>query len=116
MYTQFCEKYRKWARITKATMRISHKPGDAMQVNWAGDPLWITDKVTGEMYPGYLFVAVLPCSWYTYAEVCGDTKSENWLLCHVHAFHYHCRDHYAGTEARHTAAENTVNTLEYEKV
>ncbi|MBR3015486.1 MAG: IS21 family transposase [Clostridia bacterium] len=88
MYTQFCEKYRKWARITKATMRISHKPGDAMQVDWAGDPLWITDKVTGEMYPGYLFVAVLPCSWYTYAEVCGDTKSENWLLCHVHAFHY----------------------------
>ena len=29
MYTQFCEKYRRWARVTKATMRISHKPGDA---------------------------------------------------------------------------------------
>ena len=27
MYTQFCEKYRQWARITKATMRIQHKPG-----------------------------------------------------------------------------------------
>lgn len=26
MYTQFCEKYRQWARITKATMRIQHKP------------------------------------------------------------------------------------------
>ena len=87
-YTQFCEKYRKWARITKATMRISHKPGDAMQVDWAGDPLWITDKVTGNLFPGYIFVAVLPCSWYTYAEVCGDMKSENWLLCHVHAFNY----------------------------
>ena len=24
MYTQFCEKYRQWARITKATMRIQH--------------------------------------------------------------------------------------------
>lgn len=34
MYTQFCEKYRQWARITKATMRIQHKPGDAMQVDW----------------------------------------------------------------------------------
>ncbi len=88
MYTQFCEKYRKWARITKATMRISHKPGDAMQVDWAGDPLWITDQVTGERFPGYIFVAVLPCSWYTYAEVCSDMKSENWLLCHVHAFSY----------------------------
>lgn len=36
MYTQFCDKYRKWARLTKATMRITHKPGDAMQVDWAG--------------------------------------------------------------------------------
>ena len=47
-YTQYCEKYRRWARVTKATMRITHKPGDAMQVDWAGDPLYITDSVTGE--------------------------------------------------------------------
>ena len=88
MYTQFCEKYRRWARVTKATMRITHKPGDAMQVDWAGDPLFITDSVTGELSPAYIFVAVLPCSWYTYAEVCDDTKQENWLLCHVHAYAY----------------------------
>lgn len=36
MYTQYCEKYRQWARVTKATMRIQHKPGDAMEVDWAG--------------------------------------------------------------------------------
>ena len=86
MYTQYCEKYRRWARVTKATMRITHKPGDAVQVDWAGDPLYITDSVTGEVEPAYIFVAVLPCSWYTYAEVCSDMKTENWLLCHVHAF------------------------------
>ena len=88
MYTQFCEKYRHWARVTKATMRITHKPGDAVQVDWAVDPLYITDSVTGEVEPAYIFVAVLPCSWYTYAEVCSDMKTENWLLCHVHAFNY----------------------------
>ena len=88
MYTQFCEKYRRWARITKATMRITHKPGDAMQVDWAGDPLLITDPVTGELSPAYIFVAVLPCSFFTYAEACEDMKQENWLLCHVHAFNY----------------------------
>lgn len=89
MYTQFGDKYRRWARITKATMRITHKPGDAMQVDWAGDPLYITDPVTGEEDPAYVFVAVLPCSWYTYAEPCTDMKSENWLLCHAHAFEYY---------------------------
>ena len=35
-YTQFCEKYRRWARATKATMRITHKPGDAMQQHQSG--------------------------------------------------------------------------------
>ena len=89
MYTQFCEKYRQWARVTKATMRITHKPGDAMQVDWAGDPLYIVDPVTGEEFPAYIFVAVLPCSWKTYAEPCLDMKSENWLLCHVHAYNYY---------------------------
>lgn len=88
MYTQFCEKYRRWARITKATMRIAHKPGDAMQVDWAGNTLPIYDSVTGEVFKAYLFIAVLPCSCYTYAELCSDMKLENWLLCHVHAYSY----------------------------
>ena len=57
-YTQFGEKYRRWARVTKATMRITHKPGDAVQVDWAGDPLYITDSVTGEQLPAYIFIAV----------------------------------------------------------
>ena len=35
MYTQFCEHYRSWAGKNKATMRIHHKPGDAMMVDWA---------------------------------------------------------------------------------
>lgn len=88
MFTQFGEKYRKWARVTKATMRIQHKPGDAIEVDWAGDTIPIFDSVTGEQSKAYLFVAVLPCSYYAYAEVCGDKQTENWLNCHVHAFNY----------------------------
>ena len=87
-YTQFCDIYRAWARKSKATMRIKHKPGDAMEVDWAGGTLPITDPVTGTSEPAYLFVAVLPCSCYAYAELCSDMKSENWLLCHVHAYEY----------------------------
>lgn len=86
MSTQFGDKYRRWARVTKATMRIQHKPGDAVQVDWAGDTLPVYNPVTGEQSPAYLFVAVLPCSRYTYAEACEDMKTENWLNCHVHAF------------------------------
>lgn len=86
--TQFGEKYRKWARATKATMRIQHKPGDAMEVDWAGDTIPYYDPVTGEESKAYLFIAVLPCSCYVYAEACSDMKTENWLQCHVNAYRY----------------------------
>ena len=88
MHTQFNEKYRRWAQITKATMRISHKPGEAMQVDWAGNTIPVYDSVTGESSPAYLFVGVLPCSCFVYVEACSDMRSENWLACHVHAFNY----------------------------
>ena len=87
MYSQFCDKYRQWARISKATMRIQHKPGDVMQVDWAGETIPIYDQAGGET-PAYIFVAVLPCSCYAYVEACPDMRSESWLLCHVHAYSY----------------------------
>ena len=88
MYSQFCDKYRRWARVTKATMRIKHKPGEVMQVDWAGTTIQYQDPVTGENYDAYIFAAVLPCSCYAYVEACEDMKSTNWLLCHVHAYEY----------------------------
>lgn len=88
MYTQFCEHYRSWAGKNKATMRIHHKPGDAMMVDWAGGTLTITDSYTGIQTEGYLFVAALPCSGYVYVELCSDMKIENWLACHTNAYSF----------------------------
>lgn len=88
MYSYFCEKYGRWANVTKATMRIQHKPGNTMEVDWAGATLDIHDPVTGEVSKAYLFVAVLPCSCFTYAEACDDMKLENWISCHIHAYNY----------------------------
>lgn len=88
MYSQFCDKYRHWARLTKATMRIQHKPGDAMQVDWAGTTIPLYDKYTGDISDVYLFVAVLPCSCKAYVEPCENMKSECWLACHAHAYSY----------------------------
>lgn len=88
MYSQFCDKYRHWARLTKATMRIQHKPGDAMQVDWAGTTIPLYDKYTNDIADVYLFVAVLPCSCKAYVEPCENMKSECWLTCHAHAYSY----------------------------
>lgn len=88
MYSQFCDKYRDWARVTKATMRINHKPGDVMQVDWAGSTIEYQDSITGDIYEAYIFAAVLPCSCIAYAQACDDMQTNNWLDCHVNAFNY----------------------------
>jgi len=88
MSTQFCDKYRRWAKSTKATMRIKHKPGNSIMVDWAGNTLDIHDSVTGDIIPAYMFVSVLPCSCYAYVEPCLDMKSESWIVCHVNMYGY----------------------------
>ena len=88
MSTQFYDKYSKWARTTKATMRIKHKPGNVIMVDWAGKTLNIYDSVTGETVEAYLFVSVLPCSCYAYVEPCLDMKSGTWIACHVNMYNY----------------------------
>lgn len=42
MYSQFRRYYINYAQKTKATMRLKRKPGELMEVDWAGDPLFIT--------------------------------------------------------------------------
>lgn len=76
MYSQFCDKYRHWARLTKTTMRIQHHPGNTMQVDWTGATIPLHAKYTGNISYVYLFVVVLPCSCKAYVEPCENMKRE----------------------------------------
>lgn len=88
MYSQFCYHYQQYSEKTRATMHIPRKPGDKIEVDWAGTKLYITDRDTGEAIPAYLFVGVLPFSMYAYAEACSAMDLENWINVHVHMFQY----------------------------
>lgn len=55
-------------------MHVDHKPGDTMQVYWAGQTGENIDTDTGEIIPVYLFAAVLPYSGYAYTEGFLDMK------------------------------------------
>jgi transposase len=87
-YSSFCENYRKWMKITGATMRIPRKPVGSIEVDWAGDKMEFFDQVTAEAYPAYLFVAVLPFSSYFYVEAFPDMTLESWIDGHVAAFEF----------------------------
>lgn len=88
MYSQFCRYYRKYANTTKATMRIKRKPGEILEVDWAGKTCFIIDNVTGELIPAYIFVATLSCSQYAYVEAFLSMDMESWINAHVNAFSY----------------------------
>ena len=88
MYTQFCHHYQEYAAKTKATLRIHHKPGDRMEVDWAGDTAFIQDNITGKPIPVYVFVAVLPCSGYAYVEGFFSRGLESWINAHVNAYQF----------------------------
>lgn len=86
--TQFNKYYADFVHKTKATMRLEHKPGETMQVDWAGQTAHIVDTDTGELLDAYLFVAVLPYSGYAYAEVFLDMKQDAWITAHVNAYRF----------------------------
>lgn len=88
MYTQFCKYYREWAGRTQATMHIHHKPGEKMEVDWAGTTMALKDNITGGNIPVYVFVAVLPCSGYAYVEGFLSMEQESWVSAHVNAYRH----------------------------
>lgn len=85
-YTQYCNYYRKFAATTKATMHIKRKPGEQLEVDWAGQTASIVDRDTGELIPVYVFVAALSSSQYAYVEGFLSQSQESWIAAHVNAF------------------------------
>ncbi len=51
---------------TKAVGHVEHYAGDQMYIDFARDRLEVTDEFTGNPRQVDVFVAILPCSHYTY--------------------------------------------------
>ena len=85
-YSQFCNYLNRYFETYKATMHFEHKIAERIEVDWTGATVPIIDELTGEASKGYMFVATLPYSQYSYAEVMSDMKQENWINAHVHMF------------------------------
>ena len=86
--TQFKKYYREYAVQTKATMHLLRKPGELMEVDWAGQTAAMIDDTTGEVIDAYVFVAVLPYSEYGYVEAFLNQAQPSWIAGHVNAYEY----------------------------
>jgi transposase len=87
-YSQFCELYRGWKKKLFPSMRQTHKAGEKMFVDYAGQKAAYYEAAKGEMHEAPIFVAVLGASSYTYAEAQDSEGKQNWLMGHVRALEY----------------------------
>ncbi|MCK9445231.1 MAG: IS21 family transposase [Tissierellaceae bacterium] len=88
MYSQFCYYIQKDEEKRRATMHIKRKPGEQIEVDWAGDPAHIIDPDTGEITKAWLFVGVMTYSQYTYVEAFMNEQQKAWITAHIHMYEF----------------------------
>ena len=85
----FGMKLRQFMLQTNAIGHVEHRAGDQMYIDFAGDRLEIVDESTAEVRKVEVFVAILPCSHYTYCEAVWSQKKEDLIKACENAFHFY---------------------------
>jgi len=84
-YSWFCQGYRRWAGKLDLVMRQSHRAGEKLFVDDAGQTMPVVDRHSGEVHDSEIFIAVLGASNYTYAEATWTQRLPDWIGSHVRA-------------------------------
>jgi transposase len=83
-YSQFTWHYRQWGKRNSASGKLVHLAGEKLFVDFCGKKLHYVDRHTGEQVAVEVFVAVLPCSQYTYVRAVASQKREDFISCLVY--------------------------------
>ena len=78
-YSQFCHHYAQWQKQQKVSMRMEHKAGDKLFVDFTGKKLSTICPKTGEVIEYEVFVAVLGASQLSYIEAVPSQKKPDWI-------------------------------------
>ena len=88
LYSNFKRAVRRYRYQARAVGHVEHMAGDQMYVDYAGDKLEIVDAETGEVRSVEVFVAILPCSHYTYCEAVWSQRKEDLIAACENALHF----------------------------
>ena len=90
-YSRFCDHLASNKRKSAATMHFEHKPGERVQIDFAGKALNYIDRSTGELIWCPVLVCVLPYSGYAYVEALPNASQE-----HLFPALGRCMSHFGG--------------------
>lgn len=85
-YSPFAAPYRAYRQQVDVELRKVYRPGDPCPGDYAGDPLRVIDRKTGEIPSGWLLVATLADSHFPFLDLHRDPTRASWLDGHRRAF------------------------------
>ena len=80
-YTQFGLHFRKWLGKMTPGGKLTHKAGEKLYIDFCGKKLTYVNGANGEPVPVEVFVAILPCSQYTFVKAVHSQKKEDVISC-----------------------------------
>jgi transposase len=87
--SQFNHYFAIWKKQANPTMRMEHKVGDKMYVDYTGEKLHFIDPESGEVCNVEVFVSVLGASQLTYVEAVMSQQNEDFIGACENALHYY---------------------------
>ena len=86
--SQFYQVYREWVKNTNPTMRLQHRAGENMFVDFSGAKPFYRDPGTGQTVEVELYVAVLGASSYTFACAVASQQVVDFVGATIQAFEF----------------------------
>jgi transposase len=86
--SQFKHYYARWKAQVNPVMRMEHKAGDKLYVDFAGEKLSVVDASTGEIKAVEVFVAILGASQLTYVEAVASQGKEDFIAACENTLHF----------------------------
>jgi len=86
--SSFLEKLNKFMQVGKPSLKMTHKAGDKMFVDFTGQKLQLVDALSGEINELEVFVAILGCSQLTFVMAVHSQCKEDFILGCERALHF----------------------------
>jgi len=80
-YSQYCNLFGKFLKNTDCAFHWEYKPGEFVQIDFAGKKLSYVNKQTGQVIPCQIFIAVLPYSGLIFCYAVHSQKTDDFVIC-----------------------------------
>lgn len=87
-YTWFCTRYKEYAKKINPSMRLVHKAGEKIFVDFSGRTVPIVNPANGVITQAQIFVAVLPASGYPYVTAIASQKKRDFIEAHCDMYEF----------------------------